>query len=210
MAIRHLSRGSDEDRKGLDSTFILDAKLTMVRCFSLFCWAALSSGRLSLLAARSHPQESRHKIKLGFIFMISSSTLPPNLLLDHCHDCALTLSITAATFSGRPCASRKQRQELSMKARHEQTNDVTDYLNGIVLCPCEAQWACYVQCTRLTRRIRELRMNKTLGYVGSCTTQLQKHQLCGYTIQKPWMRPQVCFVLLLIFLREKGLRQDFR
>lgn len=119
-----------------DSTFILDAKLTMVRCFSLFCWAALSSGRLSLLAARSHPpQESRHKIKLGFIFMISSSTPPPNLLLDHCHDCALTLSITAPTFSGRSCASRKQRQEFSMKARHKQTNGMTNYLGGILLVP---------------------------------------------------------------------------
>lgn len=54
-------------------TFILDAKLTMVRCFSLFCWAVLSSGRLSLLAAQSHPpQKSRHKIKLGFLYGIST------------------------------------------------------------------------------------------------------------------------------------------
>ena len=184
MAIRHLSRGSDEDRKGLDSTFILDAKLTMVRCFSLFCWAALSSGRLSLLAARSHPpQESRHKIKLGFIFMISSSTPPPNLLLDHCHDCALTFSITAPTFSGRPCASRKQRQELSIRARHEQTNDVTDTLNGIVLCPCEAQWACYVQCTHLTRRIRESRMNKLWATLGAAPHNSRSTNYVEYTIQ---------------------------
>lgn len=61
--------------KGWGHTFILDAKLTMVRCFSLFCWAVLSSGRLSLLAAQSHPpQKSRHKTKLGFLHGISTQT----------------------------------------------------------------------------------------------------------------------------------------
>lgn len=56
-------------------TFILDAKLTMVRCFSLFCWTVLSSGRLSLLAAPSHPpQKSKQKTQLGFLYETSSPT----------------------------------------------------------------------------------------------------------------------------------------
>lgn len=87
---RPASRQGGRQGRVRDCTFILDAKLTMVRCFSLFCWAVLSSGRLSLLAAQAHPpQKSRHKIKLDF-FMEWLHQFPSlNLLLNHGQDSAL-------------------------------------------------------------------------------------------------------------------------
>lgn len=109
-----------------DCTFILDAKLTMVRCFSLFCWAVLNSGRLSLLAAQSHPpQKSRHKIKLEFLYRTSLPTPHMKSTID-------SLS-WLCTYSWDKCSTSTScllwKTMCSWKARHECTKWQDNHLN---------------------------------------------------------------------------------
>lgn len=119
-------------------TFILDAKLTMVRCFSLFCWAVLSSGRLSLLAAQSHPpQKSRHKIKLELLYGLSSPTPHTKSTIDSL--------LGLCTYSWSKCSTSNscllQETTYSWRARHECTN-APEWNTICALCDIQPRSAC--------------------------------------------------------------------
>lgn len=145
-------------------TFILDAKLTMVRCFSLFCWAVLSSGRLSLLAAQSHPpQKSRHKIKLELLYGLSSPTPHTKSTIDSL--------LWLCTYSWSKCSTSNscllQKTTYSWRARHKCTNDKTITRMEYYLCPVwhstkvsmSSLAICYMLCWVLSDS-GELRIDK--------------------------------------------------
>lgn len=176
--------------KGLDRTFILDAKLTMVRCFSLFCWAVLSSGRLSLLAAQSHPpQKSRHKIKLGFLHGISTPTPHIKPAIESLSWlCTYSLGKCSISTShllwNTMCYQRRQNwisthKNLSLLRSQAWVHETTwQFSYWSTIFNMSSLSLCYVQCTVLS---------DSRGRDGACqgyyTPQLQEHQLPPRVVQ---------------------------